>query len=395
MKNINVLIIDKDVLVRQALARVLHSEPLINIVAVRGSAEDPGRHIASKNPDVLLLDIHSADSGNMTVFKRIREQFPGLPIVVLSPRTKKGALAAIAALRGGAVDVLTKPEYSNSVLFAERHFSKRLVPMVRAAAGLKNSKKIASGSPEPDSGPLDTPVHARLASEKEKDRFVPVNLVTIGGCTGGLKALFSIIPGLPANFSVPVVIVQHLPRIYTSVLADKLDEQSDIIVREAYDGAELEPGTVWVASGGYHSEIHREGNRNVIKSHRGRRERDNRPSIDSLFRSARQLFGAGVLGVILSGTGRDGLIGAEIIRAAGGKIIVQDPETALVPEVPEAILRAGLTDEFYSESELAEKIVKQVKQGRGTLPVRSGKRMAGSSAALRSSGSQKDLFQLL
>lgn len=350
MKRSKILIIDKDILVRQAIANVLQKEPAFD-VRVSGEIEDTVNIIHEINPDVVLLNLGNPEQENLEKLSMLRFRLPKLPVAVLIRRTEEGASAAIEALWQGAVDFITKPENGNTMLFAERHLVKRLLPLVQVSLQVKDNPKPMGGS-QHEIKEFDL--------EKEKGKgFWPVTLVVIGACTGGPGVLFLMLPQLLENLSVPIVIAQHFPKKFTKVLAMKLDKICKIPVQEAYEGAELLPGTVWLAPGGFHCEVQREGNRSYLRVHRGPRENGMRPSIDVLFRSAAGLYGPGALGVILSGSGKDGLAGARYIRQAGGRIIVQNPQTATAPELPLSIIEAGLSDGCYTDKKISEQIIKQ------------------------------------
>lgn len=222
------------------------------------------------------------------------------------------------------------------MLFAEHHFRKRLLPLIDEIALRKYENDILNDFQQE----LRQAVTQLVPGESAYNQF---SVLVIGGCTGGPAALFKIFEHLNSDLSVPVVLVQHCPKIYTRELAKELHKSTDISVREAYNEAELKPGVAWIAPGGYHLEIQQEGKRPVLKVHKGLRINGVRPSIDVLFRSASRLYGERVLGIVLSGSGADGLGGAESIQNNGGTILVQDPKTALAGSLPKAVLQKDIT----------------------------------------------------
>ncbi|MGK7369307.1 MAG: CheB methylesterase domain-containing protein, partial [Candidatus Halalkalibacterium sp. M3_1C_030] len=219
------------------------------------------------------------------------------------------------------------------------------IPILRMASRLQNQAEVPKTK------------YNRQAEHTEADRVSLSDLkiyrpriMVIGACTGGPKALTNLIEGLPENLNIPVVIVQHFPKYFTAELADMLDMRSKLKVREAYEGAPLKAGTVYIAPGGYHSEISGWSCKPVLKVHRGPRELNDRPSINNLFRSASNIFGRNVLAVILSGHGEDGLEGVKAVKRAGGLVIVQHPDSAIVPDLPLMILDSGFGDfKFFTE----------------------------------------------
>ena len=362
MESIKVLIIDENVLVRRAITKVLTNYDVFEVCWLADKSKNITEVIEQNYPDVILLSIDDMESPGFTILSSLRMSFPNLPVIAVTPRSDEGAEAAINALRLGALDFISKPAHNNLILFAERHLEKRLGPIIKAA------KKIRERSHLNDEI-LKSLVHPQKTFEQissDPTSGTSAELVVMGGCTGGTQTLFALVSALPANLDVPVVIVQHLPRIYTRYLALKLDSVSDVSVREVQDGVLLEDGDVWLAPGGYQCEVSLSGYQKVLKTHRGMRENNMRPSIDILFRSAAKVYGKKTLGVLLSGCGYDGLSGAEDIRNAGGQIIVQDPRTAIAAELPLAAIRNGLSQEYYSPEEIASEITKRTERTRET-----------------------------
>ncbi|SHE88729.1 two-component system, chemotaxis family, response regulator CheB [Fodinibius roseus] len=364
MEKMKVLVLDNDIVVRQAIAGILSRESDV-VVRVSGELTQSEQLVNEENPDVVLLDIEDSAPDGFTIFNTLRVRFPKLPVVVISSRSEGGAQAALYALRKGAVDVITKPEKSNALLFATRHLAKRLPPMIQGikrvvgsdaldgwTAGKKEARSLVDTEEQPE-------------KEKAWMNRGPVRLIVIGGSMGGPKALNDILRKLPADFPVPVVAVQHLPKFYTRALARLLKEGSPLAVREALEESALTPGTALLASGGRHCEIAQRGNRPFVKVHRGPRENGDRPSIDVLFRSAARLYGRDVLGIILSGNGVDGLSGARAIREGGGRVIIQDPGDAVVDDLPLSVMGEGLADHYYPAEQISRQLLKHVLQPLG------------------------------
>lgn len=357
MKKTEILILDEDVLARQAVASILQGEADLE-VSVSNHVAAGEKEVEREHPDLVLLNVDDAGSDGFNTLISLRVRYPDLPVIVLSPRSEKGAEVAIQALRHGAFEVITKPEQRNQLLFADGHLSKRLIPAVRAATKTEETKWLEAQMLESSrtDGPFtDDP----YASRKRNGREQPVRCITIGSGTGGPKTVFKLLSDLPDDLPVPVVIVQHFPRHYTSALAQTLNRAIPFPVEEAWDGADLEPGTVWIAPGGYHCEIARSGNRHTLQMHRGPRENEVRPSADVLFHSAVNCFGDGVMGVLLSGSGRDGYDGARALRAAGGEVMIQDPRTAPASDLPLSLVKAG-AGRYYRPDRLGEQIARRL-----------------------------------
>ncbi|MFH5832652.1 chemotaxis protein CheB [Halalkalibaculum sp. DA384] len=350
MDSIDVLLIDGEILARRAIAQVLThtSKFAINSISIDKAVEDLEKIVTDYNPNVILLSIE--DERSDSTFRLIRNYFPNLPILLLSARTEEGAKAASTFFQNGAVDVITKPEPNTSLLFAYDHLEKRLAISIEAASKIENLDSVLIGRAESGQD-------ARTSFEELStgpNSLSVVDVIVIGGCMGGPHALLKIIPKLPPNLDVPVVVTQHFPKIYTRQLATLLNEKSQIQVREAYDGTKLSGDTVWIAPGGYHTEIVRESHTSsFLKVHCGARVNNSRPSIDLLFNSAANSYGNKVLGIILSGFGADGLEGCRRIKEAGGHVIVQDPGSSLAPDMPLLMIKEKLVSGYFTTDELA------------------------------------------
>jgi two-component system chemotaxis response regulator CheB len=364
---IRLMVIDEEVLVRQLISRVLSDDKQIEIVGTYSSISNISDTISKAEPDIVLLDISGKKVNGMDTLAEINRLFPLLPVVVLSERTEHGASKALEAVEDGAWDFITKPEKQGIILFADRHFRKRIGPAIKSAVKAHRllwediQEKKVKGRVKEITSFQEIPV-------KQK-----IDIVVMGGCSGGPKALLNIIPRLPADFPVPVIISQHMPKIYTKVFAEKLNKVSHIQVDEAYAGARLQSGQVWIAPGGYHIMIKSNGLEDVISLHKGPRENTCRPSIDILFRSAADVFGSHVLGVLLSGRGRDGVLGSRYIHSNGGQILVQDRSSSLTWELPELIVNMDLAHGILPLDQMAEGIIDVVTESQEVSVGYSGK----------------------
>ena len=334
-----ILLIEGNVIVRRAIAKIIRDKTNYSLI-VHGDLTTAVESIEQIKPDLLLLGMHPEKVEEVALLSTIRTRFRELPLITLSPRTEEGAALAIAGLRLGTIDFVTKPQDCNTMLFADQHMLKRLLPVMNAL--LKPKPHLSS----------DLAELFRITKKNELFSLWPLNLIVIGGCTGGPVALFNLFELLPEHFNIPIVIVQHLPKYYTGVLAARLDENTELTVKEARGGAALQPGTAWIAPGGYHTEVYRSGSQTRLKVHRGPREHGERPSIDKLFVSAARLYGPGVTGVVLSGCGQDGVAGSEAVRQAGGQVVVQDYQSAILPNLPLAVIKEGHCDFISSINDL-------------------------------------------
>jgi two-component system chemotaxis response regulator CheB len=345
MPRLRVLIVDDAVVVRRILADALNAEPDLEV-----SSAPNGRIALAKipqvNPDIVTLDIEMPELDGLATLKEIRKAYPKLPVIMFSTLTERGAGATLDALAAGANDYVTKPANVGSVAIAISRIKSDLIPKIRALCGVREAPAPART--------LFKPVVRATAGQPD------IDVVAIGVSTGGPNALSVLLPQLPQSLPVPVVIVQHMPPIFTKLLADRLAAQCGIGVKEGATGMALAPGQAIVAPGGCHMVVQRLGGRVLAGTNLEPPQNSCRPSVDALFRSVALVFGARALAVILTGMGNDGLRGCELIREAGGRIVVQDEATSVVWGMPGFVARAGLADKVLPLGEIAGEIVRCV-----------------------------------
>jgi len=258
-----------------------------------------------------------------------------VPIVMFSTLTERGASATLDALSAGANEYVTKPANVGSVSQSMESVREQLIPKIKALTGRPVTVGPAAAPPPPP-----RPAAPRVGPGKK-----PAVLV-IGSSTGGPEALATVLPKLPANLPVPVLLVQHMPPVFTRQFAQRLDRLSPLRVVEAADGSPLEPGTVHLAPGDHHLVVRATARGLHTGLNQGPPENFCRPAVDPLFRSAVTAYDGAVLAVVLTGMGADGRNGAAEIRSAGGTVVVQDQATSVVWGMPGAIAQAGLADEI-------------------------------------------------
>ena len=254
----------------------------------------------------------------------------------------------------GATDYVTKP--SNSDMEATSHIVfEELIPKIKALCFVPVSPATSTAVTAPllaPKVPLQTCKASMLAPQ--------VQIVAIGVSTGGPEALAKVLPALPVDFAVPVVIAQRMPPIFTSLLASRLSAKSSLPVRECRTGEPLAPGCAWIAPGDYHMVLNNESAAVRLRVHQGPRENFCRPSVDVLFRSVAGEYGAKTLAVILTGTGQDGLKGCEELVVEGASVIVQDEATSVVWAMPGAVAKAGLAEKILPLDQIGPEIVRRV-----------------------------------
>jgi two-component system chemotaxis response regulator CheB len=280
---------------------------------------------------------------------------------MFSTLTERGAGATLDALSAGASDYVTKPSNTGSFAESQANVRDQLIPKLKALVGARRAALAGSARPIPPAAPragsapvvphlVDTLTVVRdgaptqgLPTQKRSGRRAFAALV-IGCSTGGPDALAQVLPALPADLQVPVLIVQHMPPLFTKLLAQRLDDLCKITVAEAAEGEAVLPGRALIAPGGKHLTLHSSGGRVVVRLTEDPPEHFCRPAVDVLFRSASAIYGERLLGAVLTGMGKDGATGAATIRAAGGEIVVQDEATSVVWGMPGAVAALGQAD---------------------------------------------------
>lgn len=354
MKRIRVLVVDDSVTVRQLLVDALSADPEIHVVGTAPNGALGMTLLPRLVPDVVVLDIDMPVMDGLEFLRRVRPAWPKLPILVFSTYTTHGAATTLQALWHGASDYVAKPtaaDFESAVVQARRELLPRIKAFARREESATAPGTIPAAAAPPRSGLHPAPP-ARAALPAPRP-----TVVAIGASTGGPRALADVLGALPGDFPAPVLIVQHMPPLFTRHLADGLSAQCEIPVQEATHGTALEPGTVWVAPGDHHMTVGRDGASLRLWLDQGPSENACRPSVNPLFRSVAEVFGHGALGVVLTGMGQDGLEGASRIRAARGQIIVQDEASSVVWGMPGAIARAGFADKVLPLDAIAGEIL--------------------------------------
>jgi two-component system, chemotaxis family, protein-glutamate methylesterase/glutaminase len=357
MGKIRVLIVDDAVVVRRLVSDVLSSDPALEVAGTAANGRIALAKIPQVNPDVVTLDVEMPEMDGLATLAAIRKQYPVLPVIMFSTTTQRGAATTIDALTLGANDYVTKPANVGSVAAAMQCLRDQLIPKVK----LWCSRATRSDTMplRPGGSFVYTPAPTRTPAQPSV-----VDIVAIGVSTGGPNALSTLMPQLPGDFPVPIVIVQHMPPIFTRLLAERLASKSALNVSEGAPGEEVFPGHVYVAPGNYHMIVKRDGATIRIQTNQDTPENSCRPAVDVLFRSVADVYGSRVLGVVLTGMGQDGLRGSECIRSAGGQVVVQDEQTSVVWGMPGFVSRAGLADRELPLDQVAPEIVRRVQKGR-------------------------------
>jgi two-component system, chemotaxis family, protein-glutamate methylesterase/glutaminase len=351
MAPIRILVVDDSAVIRRLLSDTLSGDRALEVV---GTASD-GRIALAKipllKPDLITLDIEMPVMDGLETLAAVRKLCPKLPVIMFSTLTERGAAATLDALSLGASDYATKPSYTGSPAVALERIHIELIPKIKALCGIASLNRM----PLPGIHPS---LKVRLRSNPR------IEIVAIGTSTGGPAALAEVLPRIPSDFPVPIVVVQHMPPIFTRLLAERLASRSAIPVHEASAGAVLSPGQVWIAPGNFHMKVVRAGLGWRLQLDQGPQEHSCRPAVDVLFRSVAAACGANVLGVVMTGMGSDGVLGAQAIRDAGGDVIIQDEASSIIWGMPGLVHASGLADAAYPLDRLAAEITHRVLESR-------------------------------
>lgn len=348
---IRVLVVDDSPVMRRILASALGAEPRIRVVGTATNGRDGLARIEELNPDVVTMDIEMPEMDGLTALTAARQRWPRLPIIMISSLTRSGAIATLEALGRGASDFVAKPDANGGD--GIRRFGEALCPRVVA---LSRPPVV----PRPRLEPTPPAPQARTRAGR-------VRLIAIGASTGGPDALTRVLGGLHLPAPVPIVIVQHMPPVFTTMLAERLSAHCRARVVEATDGMVCAPGVVVIAPGDQHLELRTDGTTIYANLNKGPPVNSCRPAVDVLFRSAAAATGAATLGVVLTGLGRDGCEGARALVAAGAEVLAQDEASSVVWGMPGAVVKAGLARSVLPIHEMASSIQTRIGASAGPI----------------------------
>jgi two-component system chemotaxis response regulator CheB len=350
MPPIRILIVDDSAVIRKVLSGLLASDPEIAVAGTAGNGIQALARIPETKPDLVTLDIEMPGMDGLATLVEIRKLYPKLPVIMFSTLTERGASATLDALARGASDYVTKPSQSGGSETSRERVREELIRKIKSLCAVRTPQ------PRPAFVPIHFPDRAPAR----------IDVVAIGTSTGGPNALTALIPQFPPDFAVPIVIVQHMPPLFTRLLAERLQGASQLQVREGKAGEKLQRGQVWIAPGGYHMTVLHKGAECVLGINSDPLENSCRPAVDVLFRSVAQSYGANVLAVILTGMGADGTRGSSNIREMGGEVIVQDEASSVVWGMPGSVVSASLAHRIYPLRDIAPEVVRRVAMRRAS-----------------------------
>ncbi|HWG20862.1 MAG TPA: chemotaxis response regulator protein-glutamate methylesterase [Terracidiphilus sp.] len=344
-----ILIVDDSAVMRSLLRSIIAADPQLEVAGTAVNGAAALQYVDTLSPDLMLLDVEMPVLDGLTTLKQLRKRGHRLPVIMCSALTQRGARVTIEALASGAADYVTKPAAQQSREAAVRALASELLPKIHAL--------VRSGDPRSHTARPVMPVPPQAHSAMNAAPLV----VAIGVSTGGPAALEQVLPALPSDFPLPVMVVQHMPELFTRLLAERLNTCCRLRVREAAEGDPLRPGTISMARGDWHLEALAPSCPNqpaTLHLSRGPMENHCRPSVDVLFRSLAGIYGAGVLAVVLTGMGLDGLAGCRNLRSVGATVLAQDESSSAVWGMPGAVVNAGLAHRVVPLQDMAGEIMR-------------------------------------
>jgi len=346
---IRVLVVDDSVVIRRVVTQLLSEDEDLEVVGTAANGEIALAKVDQVSPDIVVLDVDMPEMDGLETLTHLKLKNPELPVIMFSGLTERGADITLEALFRGALDYVTKPGNFSDAEAALAAIRLELIPKIKIVC-----KPVRVRRRPERITPARTPEHGGGV----------VDAVVVAASTGGPAALASVLDSFQGPPPVPVLVVQHMPPVFTRYLAMQLATKTGLKVEEGRDGVPVRPGEVWIAPGDHHMLVERAGERVRLRLDRGPRENSLRPAADVLFRSAVRAWGGGVLGMVLTGMGRDGLRGAEAIHQAGGSIVVQDEASSVVWGMPGNIVAGGLADTVLPADELGPWLVARLEAGR-------------------------------
>jgi two-component system chemotaxis response regulator CheB len=354
-KQVRVLIVDDSALMRKLLGDILSSDPRIEVIGTAKDGVDGLAKARSLSPDVVTLDVEMPNKDGLAVLKELMKTFP-LPVIMVSSLTQENAQTTLKALSLGCVDFVGKP--SGAISTDIKEVAAELISKVIMAKGAR--VRPLPAAPKKGEEAIAPPSQARGSASHSKG--IRREIVAIAASTGGPVALQQLLSKLPVNFPIPIVITQHMPKDFTSSFAKRLDSLSALSVTEGEEGMELKAGRAVLAPGGSHLIVKRRPNGipycglsdapPVLSV---------KPSANIMFLSVADEFGGKVVGIVLTGMGRDGAEGAVALHAKGAYIIAESQETCVVFGMPKAAAEAGVVDELLPLSEIPDALLRSIK----------------------------------
>ena len=365
---LRVLVVDDTIVYRKIVSDILEGLPDVEVVGVAHNGKIAMSKIASLKPDLLTLDIEMPEMNGLEVLAELKKEAPDVGAIVLSTLTQKGGDMTMKALDLGAFDFIPKPE-TKSMEESKAEVKNAITPMFKAFARRREVQNILKGKKQID--PSSASANSARETQSIADRMSAIRggkstkseIVGIGISTGGPNALAKMLPSLPANLNVPVLIVQHMPPVFTNSLAKSLDARCALEVKEASDGEPLMPNKILIAPGGKQMKVVAglDGTTRIVRVNDDPPENSCRPSVDYLFRSIAHHYVGRATGVIMTGMGADGTKGLQLMKRNGAAVIAQDETSCVVYGMPKEAVDANVVDVVVPLDKIAQEIADTVR----------------------------------
>ncbi len=357
-----VMVVDDSAVIRGLLTRFLEADPAVSVVASVSNGQMAIDKLGRTDVEIVVLDIEMPVMDGMTALPLILKKKPGVQVLMASTLTRKNAEVSLRALSLGAADYVSKPSSTSEIHSADA-FKNELTAKVKAIAEAGRGGRGCA--PRPATAGPAAPAKKSLLSPSGPVslRRQPIqcpDLIAIGSSTGGPQALFKVLGDLGGSVPQPILITQHMPATFTSLLAGHISKASNAPCNEAKDGDPIRPGHIYLAPGDFHMIAERGESGNVVRLTQTERENYCRPAVDPMLRSLAPLYGSRLLVIVLTGMGSDGCQGAQAVVAAGGSVIAQDEETSIVWGMPGAVTTAGVCSAVLPLSDIAPYVRKLV-----------------------------------
>jgi two-component system chemotaxis response regulator CheB len=355
---IRVMVVDDSAVIRGLITRSLQSEPGIRVILSAANGELAIQKLKKEPVDVVILDIEMPVMDGLTAIPKIKEVDPAVQIVMASTLTHKNAEVSLKALSLGATDYISKPT-STLELTDAQGFQRELLEKVKELGIVARRRGVRR--PSPDALVSVAPPPVQIPAEKKAIILRPMpkgkpDIIAIGSSTGGPQALLTVIRAMGGELQQPVVVTQHMPPSFTTILADNISKQCNVTCVEAKDGDVLQPKKYYIAPGDFHMLFTRKPEGIAVKLTKDAQENFCRPAVDPMLRALVEFYGNRILSVILTGMGQDGCNGGKAVVTAGGAVIAQDEATSVVWGMPGAVATAGLCSAVLPLSEIGQTV---------------------------------------
>ena len=343
-ERIRVLVVDDSVVIRRLVTHALELDPAVEVVGAASNGAIAMQRIPQLNPDVLTLDIEMPEMDGLEMLRRVRREYPQLRVIMFSTLTERGAAITLEALTLGADDYVAKASNEGSLDRSMARLREELVPKIKQFFHMAAQSRAAAPMP--------------VAPPVWRSPTVRPRVVAIGVSTGGPTALGAILPELPAGFPLPVLVVQHMPPLFTRLLAERLHATCRLPVEEGRQGESVTAGRILIAPGDFHMKVASHDRGVSVCLDQSPPLNSCRPAVDALFTSIGEVYGGAVIAAVLTGMGQDGLHGAQILKAHGASVLAQDEASSVVWGMPGAVVSAGLADHVLPLGQVVPEILR-------------------------------------